>query len=140
MITIIISAVSLIVLRFFMAASIYLGLPKKKRKLYLSSYSLINRWFFLSTAAFILAQGKKQNRKGNLDIAKVRFYRFLNICEHLLLCIAIIGFLLCRLGIFPHEIENIWGTLYSLNVLICFIIFAIDELFSNLDYHRSRYQ
>lgn len=139
MITIVISAVSLIVLRVFMAASIYLGLPKKKRKLYLSSYSLINRWFFLSTVAFILAQGKKQNSKKNRNIVKVRFYRILNMCEHLLFCIAIIGFMLCRFGIFPQEIQNVWGTIYSCNVIICFVIFAIDELFSNWDYHRSRY-
>ena len=134
------SAIALIVLRIFMACSLSLLIPKNKRKIYRSAYSFLNRWFLFSAPDFLLTKCGKNVSKKSSSVRRARIFRAINIFEHALFAAALLGYILCRAGLFPKDLENIFGGIYCCNALIVFIAYSIDELAANWSYHKSRYR
>ena len=133
------SFIALLIIRGYIGAVFRLCLSKKERKTYIRENSFIKRWFLLNTT---LVKDKYSKREKRIikHTTIIQTYRTFNIIIHILFLLLLVFTMLYASKRINAEIINHMYIVYFCVCLLVIILFAIVDLLTNRNYHRSRYK
>lgn len=127
-----------LVLRCWIAASIYTFFSKRERAEYRAKTNLLQRWFLFCTARFVKDKYSKTEKRVICYSDIVRFYCAVHTIVQIALIVEYSICLLCTFGRLEDNVLNVMSIAYAVLCLLAFTSFAVIESCTNRNYHRSR--
>ena len=139
-ILIVMSLISLIVVRGYMGLATWLVLSKKERKNYKASHSVLSRWFFWSTYRVVKDKYSKYEKRTIRYKTIMLIYRHITVILHCGLVFLVATGLLLPVFESFHTIFHRACLIYLITVLLSIVVLAGVNLYERLRYHKSRYK
>ena len=127
-----------LVLRCWIASSIYTFFSKRERAEYRAKTNLLQRWFLFCTARFVKDKYSKTEKRVICYSDIVRFYCAVHTSVQIALIVEYSICLLCTFGRLEDNVLNVMSIAYAVLCLLAFTSFAVIESCTNRNYHRSR--